>query len=332
MVSQTGAITPRRPSWLRAGSQLAQIAPPLIALIVATAAISLYNPFFLSAANLGRLASVSAIPVLLATGATFVIVMGSIDLSVQGVIALSAAITAMVLRIDGGALGSLLALMAAVATGIATGAVSGLLHTVLRIPSFMVTLGMWFVSAGLATLLLGGGTIAVRAADLRVLVLQRVFGLPLAVWMVLAIVALAALMQARSRFGRHVMAIGGNEEIAALSGLPIRRTRAAVFAIAGGFYGLAAALSVAQLGQGNVSIGDGRLFTTITAVVLGGTSLIGGRGGVVNSVLGVLLVTVLGNGMILMGVPPYLQQAVLGVLIILAVASSTARLREGVYK
>ncbi len=317
---------------LRANPPLMRIVPPLLALIVAVIAVSIYNPAFVSAANLGRLLALSVIPLLLATGATFVILMGSIDLSVQGVMALAAAIAAMVLRADPGPVGSTLALLAAVGTGIATGTVSGLLHTVLRIPSFMVTLGMWFVSAGLATLLLGGGTIAVRSADLRVLILDRVLGLPLAFWLVVVVVLLAVLVQARTRFGRHVMAIGGNEEIAALSGLPLRRTRAAVFAVAGGFYGLAAALAVAQMGQGNVNIGDGKLFTTVTAVVLGGTVLWGGKGGVLNSVLGVFLVIVLGNAMILMGVPPYLQQAVLGLLIIAAVASSTAGSRDGVCK
>ncbi|MEO1987279.1 MAG: ABC transporter permease [Martelella sp.] len=322
----------RRLGWPHSSSPLARLAPTFIALIVAVAAISIYNPLFLSGANMGRLATLSAIPVLLAVGATFVILMGSIDLSVQGVIALSATIAAMVLRFDPGPFGSVMAVFAAVFVGFATGAVSGLLHTILRIPSFMVTLGMWFVSAGLATLLLGGGTIAVRNADIRTLIVTRILGLPLSVWITILIIALAVLVQARTRFGRHVMAIGGNEAIAVMAGLPILRTRAMVFAIAGAFYGLAAALAVAQLGQGNVDIGEGRLFTTITAVVLGGTSLSGGVGGVLNSVLGVLLVTVLSNGMILLGVPPYLQQAVLGALIIIAVASSTARKREGICK
>lgn len=331
MVSDN-AVPSRRVSRFRLPASVARIAAPLIALLCAITVISFYNPHFLSGPNVARLAGISAIPVLLAIGATFVILMGSIDLSVQGVMALSASISAIILSADPGALGSIVALFAAVATGILTGTASGLLHTVLRIPSFMVTLGMWFVSAGLATLILGGGTIAVRDAGLRVLVLERVFGLSIAVWLVIAVAALSALMLSKSRFGLHVMAIGGNEEIAALSGLPTRRTRTFVFAIAGGFYGLAAAISVAQLGQGNVDIGDGRLFITITAVVLGGTALVGGKGGVINSVLGVLLVTVLGNGMILMGVPPHLQQAVLGTLIILAVASSTARSRVGICK
>lgn len=325
-------LSQRLPAWMRSKSPIARLAPTIIALIVAVIAVSIYNPNFLSGANLSRLAASSAIPLLLAVGVTFVILMGSIDLSIEGVLALSATTTVMVLQLDPGPVGSVIALVVAVLTGVATGAVSGLLHTILKIPSFMVTLGMWFVSAGLATLLLSGGTIAVRSADLRILVMQRFLGLPLSVWLTIGVVVLAIVFQARTRFGRHVMAIGGEESIARLAGLPIMRTRAMVFAIAGGFYGLAAALAVAQLGQGNADIGEGRLFIAITAVVLGGTALSGGIGGVVNAIVGVLLVVVLTNGMILMGVPPYLQQAVLGVLIIIAVASSTAGKREGICK
>ncbi|WP_319532917.1 ABC transporter permease [uncultured Cohaesibacter sp.] len=324
--------TQRLRTWMQSRSPLARLAPTMIALLVAVIAVSIYNPNFMSGANLSRLAASSAIPLLLAVGVTFVILMGSIDLSIEGVLALSATTTVLVLQIDPGPTGSIIALVVAILTGAATGTVTGLLHTVLKIPSFMVTLGMWFVSAGLATLLLGGGTIAVRSADLRILIMHRFLGLPLTVWVTLIVVAIAIVMHARTRFGRHVMAIGGEESIARLAGLPIKRTRAAVFTIAGGFYGLAAAFAVAQLGQGNVDIGEGRLFTTITAVVLGGTALSGGVGGVVNAILGVLLVVVLTNGMILMGVPPYLQQAVLGVLIIIAVASSTARKHEGICK
>ncbi len=325
-------LSQRLPAWMRSKSSIARLAPTIIALIVAVIAVSIYNPNFLSGANLSRLAASSVIPLLLAVGVTFVILMGSIDLSIEGVLALSATTTVMVLQLDPGPVGSVIALVVAVLTGVATGAVSGLLHTILKIPSFMVTLGMWFVSAGLATLLLSGGTIAVRSADLRILVMQRFLGLPLSVWLTIGVVVLAIVFQARTRFGRHVMAIGGEESIARLAGLPIMRTRAMVFAIAGGFYGLAAALAVAQLGQGNADIGEGRLFIAITAVVLGGTALSGGIGGVVNAIVGVLLVVVLTNGMILMGVPPYLQQAVLGVLIIIAVASSTAGKREGICK
>ncbi|SNY91028.1 ribose transport system permease protein [Cohaesibacter sp. ES.047] len=328
----TSLLSQRLPAWMQSRSPLVRLAPTLIALVVAIIAVTIYNPNFMSGANLSRLAASSAIPLLLAVGVTFVILMGSIDLSIEGVLALSATTTVLVLQIDPGPTGSIIALVVAVLTGAATGTVTGLLHTVLKIPSFMVTLGMWFVSAGFATLLLGGGTIAVRSADLRVLIMNRFLGLPLTVWVTLVVVLIAIVMHSRTRFGRHVMAIGGEESIAQLAGLPIKRTRAAVFAIAGGFYGLAAALAVAQLGQGNVDIGEGRLFTTITAVVLGGTALSGGVGGVVNAILGVLLVVVLTNGMILMGVPPYLQQAVLGVLIIIAVASSTARKREGICK
>jgi ribose transport system permease protein len=132
--------------------------------------------------------------------------------------------------------------------------------------------------------------------------------------------------------GRWIYALGGDEEIARHVGVPIARTRIVAFTIAGAFSGLAGVMAAAQLGQGHALISQGRLFTAITAVVVGGTSLAGGHGSVLNSVVGVLIVVVLANGMVLMGVPPYVQQGVQGLLIIAAVALALDRSRIGIVK
>ena len=305
---------------------------PLLVLLVLTVALGLVSPNFLSLNNLSRIASASAIPVVLTLGATFVILLGSIDLSVEGVMALSAVVLASLVVGDPGWGTSLVGIAAALAVGAATGLLSGLLHVILRIPSFMVTLGMWFIGLGLATLLVGGGTVAIRGAAVRDLALTRLLGLPMSVWLALAALAIAFVIQNHTRLGRHIYAIGGGEEIAVLSGVSILRTKLLAFALAGAFYGLAAVLAAAQLGQGNADMGTGRLFTTITAVVVGGTSLLGGQGGVLQSLVGVLIVSVLANGMVLLGIPPYLQQAVLGLMIIGAVASATRHVRFKIVK
>ena len=121
------------------------------------------------------------------------------------------------------------------------------------------------------------------------------------------------------------MAVGGGEDVAELSGINLRRVRIAAFALAGFFFGIAGVLAAAQLGQSNATIGDGRLFAAVTAVVVGGTALTGGEGGVLNTLVGVLIVTVLANGMILLGISPYIQQTVQGLMIIAAVALSLDR-------
>src|SRR6185312_11374820 len=151
-------------------------------------------------------------------------------------------------------------------------------------------------------------------------------------WVALLALAIAFAIQNYTRLGRYMYALGGGEEVAALSNIPIDRVRILVFTLAGVFYALGGVLAAAQLGLGNAQIGQGRLFTTITAVVVGGTSLSGGEGGVLQTLVGVLIVTVLSNGMVLMGVSPSVQQAVQGLMIIAAVALSIDRKRLRIVK
>lgn len=305
---------------------------PLIVLVVLCISLGLISPNFFSVNNFVRIASASSIPVVLTLGATFVILLGSIDLSVEGVMAIAGVVLASLVAADSSWFGSVVGVIAAIAIGAAMGAFSGLLHVVLRIPSFMVTLGMWFIGLGIATLMVGGGTIAIREAAVRGFALERFAGLPFTVWIALVALFVAWVVQNHTRLGRHIYALGGGEDIAVLSGVSVLRTKLFVFAMSGAFYGLGAVLAAAQLGQGNADIGTGRLFTTITAVVVGGTSLLGGQGGVMQSLIGVLIVSVLANGMVLLGIPPYLQQAFLGLMIIGAVAYATRRTRFKIVK
>ena len=159
----------------------------------------------------------------------------------------------------------------------------------------------------------------------RGLAIQRIFGLPWGVWLALACLAIAFVIQNYTRFGRYVYALGGGEELAALSGISVNSVRIVAFTLAGVFYAVGGVLAAAQLGLGNAQIGNGRLFTAITAVVVGGTALSGGQGGVLQTLVGVLIVSVLSNGMVLMGVPPSYQIGFQGLMIIGAVALSIDR-------
>lgn len=306
---------------------------PVVVLVALCGLIAVISPNFLSASNFVRIAQAAAIPLVLGLGATFVILMGSIDLSVEGVLALGAVVLSIIVLngANGNDLG-VLAIPLVLLVGAAMGFLNGVIHVKLRIPSFMATLGMWFVGVGVANAILGGQAVRINDSLIRALAIERVLGLPWGVWLALLALGIAYVIQDHTRLGRYLYALGGGEDLAALSGIPVNRVRIATFTIAGVFYALGGILAAAQLGLGNALIGQGRLFTTITAVVVGGTSLSGGQGSVLQTLVGVLIVVVLANGMVLMGISPYIQQAVQGLLIIVAVALSIERARTKIVK
>jgi ribose transport system permease protein len=291
------------------------------------------NPRFFEFNNVVRIANSAAIPLVLALGETFVIILGSIDLSVEGVLAVGSVVISLLVRNDSNAnaLGWTGAALAIVTCAV-IGCLNGLIHVQLRIPSFMATLGVWFVGVGMATLALGGSTVRVLDTSIRSLALTRLLEFPLAVWVALGALGLAWVFERSTRIGRYVYAIGGGEDLAVLSGIPVKRVKVVIFTLAGALYGLGGLLAAAQLGMGNALIGNGRLFFTITAVVVGGSALTGGEGGVLNTFVGVLIIAVLANGMVLLGISPYVQQAVQGLLIIVAVALSIDRARLKIVK
>lgn len=306
---------------------------PVVVLLALCIFISLFNTNFLSISNFLRLLNSAAIPMVLCMGATFIILMGSIDLSIEGVVAVTAVMVSLLVanNISSYDIGLWSVPLAIILGGI-LGLCNGLVHVKLKVPSFMTTLGFGFAGVGIATAVLGGDTVRISDQTFRFLSLGRPLYFPMAVWIAFAAVAVAYVIQERTRIGRWLYAIGTDEVTARHAGIPIEHTRIAIFAIAGLFYGLGGVLLAAQFGQGHALISQGRLFTVITAVVVGGTALSGGSGSVLNSVIGVLIVVVLANGMVLMGIEPYVQQGVQGMLIIAAVALALDRSRLDVVK
>lgn len=301
---------------------------PGIVLGVLVIFFSLLNPNFLSLANFARM-SISATPALLvALGVTFIIIMGSIDLSMEGVVATTAVVFGLVFLSLGGHLSegwAWLAVPAAILIGAVLGLINGLVHVNLKIPSFMASLAMGFVGTGIAILLTGGDRIRIEDESFRSLLITRFLGFPLMAYVGLAFVLIAWFIQRKTTIGRNFYAVGGGEGLAHASGLNVGRVRIVGFAIAGVFYAVAGLLAVARLGIAEGTTGANYMFVSITAVVVGGTSLLGGRGGVWNTVVGVLIVNVISNGMIVVGLPRYTQDGVLGVLVIIAVILSTDR-------
>lgn len=300
---------------------------PLIVLLVLLAFFTVLEPRFFSVRNLARIA-ISASPALMvAIGVTFVILMGSIDLSMEGTVSVSAVVFAYAfLGLGGTVLGlGWLALLLALVVGAVIGLVNGLVHVKLKIPSFMASLAMGFVGTGLALLLTGGDRVRVEDEVFRGLLTERLLGFPLMVYVAGLFLLLAWFIQSRTALGRNFYAVGGGEELAHASGLNVNRVRVLGFTLAGMFYAVGALLAVGRIGIAETATGNNFMFMSITSVVVGGTALWGGIGGVWNTLVGVLIVNVIGNGMVVIGLPGYVQDGVLGAMVIAAVVLSTDR-------
>ncbi|NLP84768.1 ABC transporter permease [Microbacterium sp. CFH 90308] len=304
-------------------------AGPLIALIVLIAVFAVVSPIFLSQGNVSILLTQLSIPIVVATGMTFVILLGSIDLSVSGVMATSSLVFVLLAQNDRNDISlGLGALLIATLVGGAFGVLNGLLNVRLGIPSFMATLGTGAIGIGVATVLFGGRAPRLLDESFRALGTGSWGPIPLLFLMSIAVIAIAWAVQRYTKVGRYGYVIGGDEPIAKLSGIAVGPYKIAAFVLAGLASGLAGALSAMQLGVGSPQIGADALFAAITAVVLGGTLLVGGRGGVLRSLVGVGILVVLANGLILVGFDSSVQIAVQGAVIIVAVAATGWRLRR----
>lgn len=312
-------------------NRLTRDAGPLVALVALVVVFAVASPTFLTLGNVGTLLTQISVLLVVAIGLTFVILLGSIDLSVEGVMATSSLVFVLLAANDrtDSDLGYLAALLG-VLTGTAFGLVNGLLHVRLGIPSFMVTLGTGAVGLGVATVLFGGRAPQLLDPGLRDWGIGSTAGVAHLVVVALVAVLLGHLVQRYTRVGRYGYVIGGDEPVARLSGIDIGRYKVFTFMLSGTTAGLAGVMAATQLGVGDTSIGGGLLFTAITAVVLGGTLLVGGRGSVLRTLVGAAIITVLANGLILVGVNPYVQTAVQGLVIVLAVVASGWSLRRRV--
>lgn len=332
--SRAGSTAARRPQAGRHNAQEISRRAPALVLAGLVLALSLAHANFLSVENFARIA-VAAVPMLMvALGATFIVIMGSIDLSMEGTVSTTAVLFAMAFGALGGRLAGIgaFAIVLALAAGAAIGLVNGLVHVKLRIPSFMASLAIGFVGVGLSVLLTDGDIVRVNDAVFRALSLKRILGFPLMVYLAALIVLAAWFIEHNTRLGRNFHAVGGGEDLAHASGLNVQRVRILGFTLAGVFNALAAIFAVARGGMAESLTGADYMFVSITAVIVGGTSLMGGSGGIWNTLIGVLMVNVIANGMVVLGLPNYLQDGVLGMLVIAAVVLSGSRRSRALVK
>jgi ribose transport system permease protein len=321
-----GGATPSNPGRPPLALRLNRWAPTLV-LVGLVLAFSLANPSFFALNNFARISIASVPALMVAIGVTFIIIMGSIDLSMEGTVSTTAVLFALAFNALGGALlgWAWLAIPLALLAGAVIGLVNGLVHVKLRIPSFMASLAIGFVGMGLSVVLTSGDIVRVNDDVFRALLFVRFLDFPLMVYVALVLVLLAWFIQRNTRLGRNFYAVGGGEDLAHASGLNVKRVRVLGFVLAGVFYALGAIFAVARGGMAESLTGTNYMFLAITSVVVGGTSLMGGNGGVWNTVVGVLIVNVINNGMVVIGLPNYVQDGVLGVLVIAAVVLSTSR-------
>ncbi|GGM24876.1 ABC transporter permease [Promicromonospora citrea] len=320
--ADTEVVPPARRPRPRRGVSLRDAGPP-IALVVLFGVFAALSPGFRTVSNVQNVLDAAAVLAVVACGISFVLMTGSIDLSAPGIMGASAITVALLVannRNDNDL--GLVGIVVAVGLAAALGCLSGLALVLLKVPSFMATLGVSAVGLGVATLLFAGVQPNVTDPLLEGWAVERFAGLAHLTWIALACVLVAWAVQRYTRLGRYAFAIGGAEEVLALSGVRVAPYKVAVFTLAGAFYGLAGVMVTSQLGAGLVQAGKGYDFAAITAAVVGGTLLTGGRGGILHSTVGVLLVTVLTNGLVQVGVSPYWQGGVQGLIVVAAVAAA----------
>ena len=300
-----------------------------IALLVLVVFFSVYTEHFLTAANLTNILTQVTINLALAVGMTFVILIGGIDLSVGSVLALAATVAGMAITLPGISPASaiLLAVVAALAAGTLCGVINGAISAHWRLPSFIITLGMLNIARGAALTASNAKTIYAFPPAFNAFGSAQIAGIPLVFAVVLVLVGLAWFVLTRTVFGRMIYAIGSNEEAVRLAGHPVFRYKVAAFTICGVTAGIAAIIYMARLNISSPIAGIGFELNAIAAVIIGGTSLNGGRGSVIGTLIGAFIIGVLANGLILMGLSDFMRQMITGGVIIVAVILDHYRAR-----
>lgn len=321
---------PPTPSAAQRTQRLAQLLGPFLGLAAVVALFGVVAPSgFLSLYNFKTVATQTVIVGLGAIGMTFVIVSGGIDLSVGSVIALASVVTALAARAGWAPVP---AALAGVAVGGFSGLVNGLAITRLRIVPFIVTLGTLGIARGFAKYLAGEQKVDAPAGWLAEMMSKSpepawLFLSP-GVWLLFLLAGVAALALRRTVLGAWTFAIGSNEATARLCGVPVARTKVWIYTLGGLFAGLAGVLQFGRLTVGDPTTAMGKELDVIAAVVIGGASLSGGTGSILGSLIGAFLMSTLANGCNLTGVPNFVQEILIGAIIIAAVALDAARHRR----
>lgn len=310
-------------------SRLSNVLGPLIGLMFVIGLFCLSSevrPYFLTGGNFKIIFTQSVIVSMAALGMTMIIVSGGIDLSPGSAIALTSVVGAIVLAHN---LPPTLAVLAAVAAGGLLGFLNGFVISGFKMMPFIVTLGSMGVARGVALWIAGSQTVSIPDTWVNKLMEEQnpdaLFPLPMGVWLTIVMAVVVAIVMRQTVFGRYIFAMGGNEVAAKLSGVRVGLHKTLIYACAGALFGLSGVMQLSRLTQGDPSTANGLELDIIAAVVIGGASLNGGVGSVPGSLIGALIMAVLRNGSSQMGWPTYVQQIIIGAVIIVAVGLDKLR-------
>lgn len=313
-------------------SRLINVFGPLLGLLLVMGvfcANSEVRPYFLTGANFKIILTQTVIVAICALGMTLIIVSGGIDLSVGSAVALTSVVGA-TLIVKG--LAPVWVVLLTVLAGAALGLVNGAAVAGMRMMPFIVTLGMMGVARGAAKWMAGNQAVNYPGSSInQIMALEapdKLLPLPAGVWLAIGLAGVMAVVMRQTVFGRYVFAIGSNETAARLSGIRVRWQKLAIYALAGMFFGVGGLMQLSRLTQGDPTVAIGLELDVIAAVVIGGASLSGGSGSIAGSMIGALIMAVLRNGSNQSGWPTYMQEIIIGIVIILAVAADRLRQRR----
>ncbi|UWF77336.1 MULTISPECIES: ABC transporter permease [Microbacterium] len=298
-------------------------------LVVLVIFFSIASPSFFTFSNIASVLLSTAVIGILALGTTFVIITGGIDLSIGTGMALCAVMTGVFITNMG--LPIAVGVIGGIATGVLMGLVNGLNITYLRLPPFIATLAMMMIAGGLALVISGVAPIyfSTSAPDFKRIALGVIIpGIPNAVLITAVLAVIAYIVLTKTLLGRYTFAIGSNEEATRLSGVNTRRWTILIYMFAGAFTGIAGVVIASRLDSAQPQIGMGYELQAIAAVIIGGTSLLGGRGSILGTVIGALIMSVLVNGLRIMSIQTEWQNIVVGIVVLLAVFFDSLRNRQ----
>jgi ribose transport system permease protein len=282
-------------------AKMMKLAPLIVLACLVVVFLIVCGASFLSPKNIMNILNQMALPLVVALGLTFVIMLGSIDLSIDGSVGM------------------------AVGVSMLCGLLIGLCHVYLKIPSFMASFAFMYICKGIGMVSYQGHPPTIKDPVITALPTTTFLGIPFITWVAIVMFLLCFFIQEYTAFGRHIYAVGTNENIPRSVGVSVEKVKIGVFTLAGFLFGVAGVIGAIRLGQGQIAIGDDKMFPAQAAVVVGGTSLAGGKGGVVNTIVGVLIMTVLDNGLVMLNVNPNIRTGVQGVIILVAVILTAAR-------
>lgn len=298
----------------------------LVALIALMLVLSLATDNFLSSYNMSVVARQAAFVGLVALGQTLVLLVGGIDLSVGAAAGLSAIVGSLLLTVFG--VHPYLVIPLTMLFGLSLGFINGFFVAGLRLNPFIVTLATWEIFAGITMVLTKGYPIRPLGETFQYFGKGELFSVPIPVLLFIVSGGFLIWMLTQTRFGRNIFAVGGNREAAVLVGIRAKMIEFLVFGLAGMFAALAGILFASRMDAGQPSVGEGWLMGAITAAILGGTSLRGGQGSIVGTMLGAMLLTVLANGTVLLNVSGFWQRVIVGCVVLIAVLVDLFRRRS----